>query len=241
VGGPTLKNGITTLEAWRKFSAFQVFGDYAPLGSFRLVVQVRAQHAALHDALAERSTGQDALDPGLARFHLRAGLGLATSGLATFVYATTEDAVVLVRPDVVGRVGTPVDIQNQLLARFSARLSLLTAREFPVEARIYEFPDVVVVRRALCALQEEVEETTPLRSSLWLGSQLRGRGQPFHPSMLETLEEQTSLLQANGVDMDALPSWWWRGVAAAVAPDGEIEIYDELPMGEGFGDLVPED
>ena len=230
-----------TLEAWRKFAAFQVFGDYAPLSGFRLVVQLRAQPDALHGAIEQRASDQDTLDPALARFHMRAGLGLVGSGLATFVYATSEDVVVLVRPDVVGRAGTPVDISNQLLARFTARLSLLTAREMPVEARIYEFPDVVIVRRALAALQEEVEETTPLRSSLWLGSQLRGRGQPFHPSMLETLEEQTSLLQNNGVDMDALPSWWWRGVAAAVGAGGEVEVFDELPMGEAFGELVPED
>lgn len=236
-----MRNGSITLEAWRKFAAFQVFGDYAPLVGFRLVVQVRAQQAALHGALEQRATQQETLDPGLARLHLRAGLGLAQSGLVTFVYATPEDVVVVVRPEVVGPAGTPVEIQNQLLARFTARLSLLAGREFPGEANIYEFPDVVVVRRALCALQEEVEETTPLRSSLWLGSQLRGRGQPFHASMLETLEEQTSLLQTNGVDMDGLPSWWWRGVAAAVGADGEVAIFDELPTGEAFGDLVPED
>jgi hypothetical protein len=230
-----------TLESWRKFAAFQVFGEYVPMSGFRLVVQLSVQRSALHTALEQRAADQTTLDPALARIHLRAGLALARSGLITFVYATPEDVVAVVRSDIVGPAGTPVEIQNQLLARFSARLSLLAGREFPGEARIYEFPDVVVVRRALCALQEEVEETTPLRSSLWLGSQLRGRGQPFHASMLETLEEQTSLLSTNGVDMDALPSWWWRGIAASVGDRGEIEIYDELPMGEAFGELVPED
>jgi hypothetical protein len=58
--------------------------------------------------------------------------------------------------------------------------------------------------------------------------------------MLETLEEQTSLLQANGIDMDALPSWWWRGVAAAVEPNGEVEVFAEIPPGEDFGGLIPE-
>jgi hypothetical protein len=58
--------------------------------------------------------------------------------------------------------------------------------------------------------------------------------------MVETLEEQTSLLQSNGIDMDALPPWWWRGIAAQVKPDGEIEVFDELPPGEDFGRLVPD-
>jgi hypothetical protein len=236
-----LKNGSMTLEAWRKFAAFEVFGDYAPMTGFRLVVQLGAQATALHATLEQRASQQSTLDPELARVVLRAGLGLAQSGLTSFIYATSEDVVALVRPEVVGPAGTPLEIQNQLLARFSSRLSLLVGRELPAHAHIYEFPDVVVVRRALCALQEEVEETTPLRSSLWLGSQLRGRGQPFHPSMLETLEEQTSLLSSHGVDMDALPSWWWRGIAAAVGAGGEIEIHDELPTGEAFGELVPEE
>jgi hypothetical protein len=236
-----LQDGSMTLEAWRKFAAFQVFGDYAPMTGFRLVMQLGAQSSGLHAALEQRAIEQSTLDPELARVHLRAGLGLAQSGLATFVYATPEDVVAVVRPDVVGSAGTAVEIQNQLLGRFSARLALLAGREIPAQARIYEFPDLVVVRRALCALQEEVEETTPLRSSLWLGSQLRGRGQAFHPSMLETLEEQTSLLTTHGIDMDALPSWWWRGIAASVDAGGAVEIYDELPMGEAFGELVPED
>src|SRR5262249_11839881 len=131
-------------------------------------------------------------------------------------------------------------IENELVSMFAARLSLLCGRELAVQASIYEFPDITVVRRALSTLVEEVEETTPLRSSIWLGAQLRGRGQPFHPSMLETIEEQTSLLRGHGIDMDTLPSWWWRGIAAHVGQGGEVEVFDELPGGEAFGQLVPD-
>lgn len=236
-----MQDGNMSLQAWRKLAAFQVFGDYAPLAGFRLVMQLRAREDAWASTLEQRARERETLDPDLARCHMRAGLGLVKSGLVSFVYATPEDAVVVVRPEALARGDSPLDIQNQLLAMFSARLSLMVGHELLSEARIYEFPDVTVIRRALCALQEEIEETTPRRSALWLGAQLRGRGHAFHPSMLETIEEQTSLLQSNGVDMDALPSWWWRGVATAIGPDGAVEIFDQLPPGDAFGELVPED
>jgi hypothetical protein len=233
-------NGRPTLQAWKKFAAFEVFGDYAPMSGFRLVVQVGARTESLDAAIEQRARNNDPLDPELARWVMRAGLGLARSGLVSFAYATSEEAVCVIRPEAVKGAGAPISIQSQLLTLFTARLSLLVGRELPAVAKIYEFPDVAVIRKAMVRLVEDVEEATPLRSSLWLGAQLRGRGQPFHPSMLETLEEQTSLLQSNGIDMDALPPWWWRGVAAHVRRDGTIEVFDDLPGGEAFGDLIPD-
>jgi len=229
-----------TLEAWKKISAFEVFGDYVPMSGFRLVIKVGARHEALEAILESRARQTEPLDPHLARWVMRAGLGLSRSGLASFVYATSYDAVVVIRSDLKPEAGTAMRIHSELLTLFTARLSLLTGRELPAIAHIFEFPDVAVVRKALVALVEDVEESTPLRSSQWLGAQLRGRGQAFHPSMVETLEEQTSLLQANGVDMDSLPSWWWRGVAAQVDVDGRIQVFDELPQGEALGALIPD-
>lgn len=229
------------MAAWKKFSPFQVFGDYAPMDGFRLVVQVGIQPGARAQMLESRAGQSATLDPDLAQWCLRAGLGLARSGLVSFIYATAEDTLVLVRPEATYGAGRPVDVQNQLLTLFTSRMSLLSGQEIPAEARLYEFPDLAVVRRAFTALAEDFEESTPLRSSIWLGAQLRGRGQPFHPSMIESLEEQTSLLQSNGVDMDALPAWWWRGVAARVDAPGEIQIFDELPGGDAFADLMPEE
>lgn len=233
-------NGRANLEAWKKFSAFQVFGDYAPMNGFRLVLQVAPVPEALEAMIEQRSGDSGPLDPVLARWTLRAGLSLVRSGLVSFVYATSEETVVVVKPGVADGAGAPVALQNRLLSMYATRLSLLAGQEFPASARVYEFPDVSVVRRALSVLVEEVEEATPLRSSIWLGAQLRGKGQPFHPSMLETLEEQTSLLRSHGIDMDSLPSWWWRGIAAAVSDDGTVQVFDDLPHGEELGGLVPE-
>jgi hypothetical protein len=232
--------GAWGLSAWNKIGAFQVFGDYAPMQGFRLVIAVGPTQAALTELLEARANENPWLDPDLARANMRAGLGLLRVGVGDFVYANAEQALVLVRGDVGQKTGTAVSLQAQLVSAYAARLSLLCGRELSVQARLFEFPDLTVVRRALSTLVEEVEDTTPHRSSVWLGAQLRGRGQAFHPSMLETIEEQTSLLRSHGIDMDSLPGWWWRGVAAHAKRGGAVQIYDELPHGDAFGSLVPD-
>lgn len=232
-------NGTAQLDAWKKIAAFEVFGDYTPVEGSRLMVKIGPQQGTIDRILEARASRSETLDPAFARWVVRAGLGLSQSGQVSFVYSTPAETVCLVRGDMVQGAGAVVPIQSQLLAGFTARLSLLAGVEVPAVSAVFEFPDLTVVRRALTKLVEDVEENTPLRSSLWLGAQLRGRGQPFHPSMLETLEEQTSMLQSNGIDMDALPAWWWRGIAAAVRPDGSVDIYDDLPIGDAVGDLVP--
>jgi hypothetical protein len=240
-----MKNGIHnpgawTLPAWSRIGAFEVFGDYVPMSGFRLVIAVGPTQAALTDALEERAGDAAWLDPDLARATMRAGLGLLRGTLAEFVYANAEQAMVVLRPERTTAAGATMAISAQLVSAYASRVSLLCGREMSLQARVFELPDVTVVRRALGALVEDVEDNTPLRSSLWLGAQLRGRGQAFHPSMVETLEEQTSLLRGHGIDMDTLPAWWWRGVAAHVDPAGALRVYDDLPHGEAFGDLVPE-
>jgi hypothetical protein len=205
-----------------------------------VLVQVGADPDALLEVLEQRAHEQDLLDPNLARANLRAGLGLLRTRLVSFAYATVEEVVVMLLPEASDPEGAPIEAQNRLVSEYSASLSLLLGRPIAAVARIYELPDVEVARRALVSLAEDVEEATPLRSAMWLGAQLRGRGQPFHPSMAETLEEQSHLLQSNGIDMDALPSWWWRGVAGFVERDGSVAVYDELPSGEALGELLPE-
>lgn len=240
-----MKNGLHNpgawnLPAWSRIGAFEVFGDYAPMPGFRLMVAIGPTQTALTEALEQRATDAVWLDPDLARATMRAGLGLLRGGLTEFVYANAEQTMAVLRPERSNRAGTVVATSAQLVSGYAARLSLLCGREMALQARVFELPDVTVVRRALGSLVEDVEDTTPLRSSLWLGAQLRGRGQAFHPSMVETLEEQTSLLRGQGIDMDTLPAWWWRGVAAHVDPQGALRVYDELPQGEAFGELVPE-
>lgn len=228
----------STLPTWKKFAAFQVFGDYAPMRGFRVLVQVGAEPGALLEAIEQRARGQDLLDPDLARASLRAGLGLLRTGLVSFAYATVEEVVVMLHREASDPEGAPIEAQTRLVGEYSAALSLLLGQPVTASARIYEVPDVEVARRALTSLAADVEEATPLRSAMWLGAQLRGRGEPFHPSMVETLEEQSHLLQTHGIDMDALPAWWWRGVAASHDVRG-ISVYDDLPSGDELASLLP--
>lgn len=231
------KNG---LRVWKKFQPFEVFGDYLPMSGFRVLVHVQPDPAVLSEMIERRSGSVELLDPALARNAMRAGLGLLRSGVVSFAYATSEETVAVVRADAVRGEGDSIAVYDAIVSSFAARLSLLMGAEIPAAGRIYEFPDMEVVRRAMVTIAEDVEDSTPLRTSLRLGAQLRGRGQAFHPSMVETLEEQTSLLQSNGIDMDALPAWWWRGVAGLVDGGGSVSVYDELPAGEALGELLPE-
>ncbi len=239
-----MKNGVQNpgawnLPAWSRIGAFEVLGDYTPMPGFRLLVAVGPTQASLTDVLEQRAIDNPWLDPDLARATMRAGLGLLRSNVAEFVYANPEQTLVLV-PAQRASAETIMDLSAQLVSGYASRLSLLCGREMCLQSRVFELPDATVVRRALGSLVEDVEDNTPLRSSLWLGAQLRGRGQAFHPSMVESLEEQNSLLRGHGIDMDALPAWWWRGVAAHVDVQGGLRVYDDLPHGEAFGELVPE-
>lgn len=207
------------------------------MAGFRLVVRVGVHLNALETVLERRAEHSELLDPEFAKWVLRAGLGVCRSGLASFVYATSEGAVAVIDSR---HHEPPMAMRDRILGGFVARLALLVGGEVDAEAVIYEFPDIAVIRRAFSSLVEIVEESTPARSCHWLGAQLRGRGEMFHPAMIETLEEQTSLLQTHGIDMDALPPWWWRGVAARVDASGDVTIVDDLPVGDALGELVPE-
>ena len=234
----SMANNGNGLPTWKKFAAFEVFGDYSPTPGFRVLVRIGAKPDRLRELLEKRAPSSDVLDPDLARAHLRAGLGLLRTGLVRFAYATTEEVIVILNPDATQN-GASVEVQSRLVSDYSSALSLLLGQPICANACIYELPDIAVARRGLVALAEDVEEATPLRSAMWLGAQLQGRGQPFHPSMVETLEEQSHLLQSNGIDMDALPAWWWRGMAAVSNGSG-VDVYDELPSGDELGRLVSE-
>jgi hypothetical protein len=239
-----MRSGVPSLRmapqsSWNAFSAFQVFGDHVPMGGFSLVVHIAADTEAVDRLLARRAGQEDVLDPELAQLMLRAGLGLAQSAAARFVYATCDEAVVLLRPDAVAELGQSLEVHDHLISDWVGRMALLSGEALPVHGRVYELPDLGVVQKLFRTIVDGFEDQTPLRSARRLGAQLRGRGQPFHLSMVETLEEQSHLLEEHGVNINALPSWWWRGVAARpndVA--GAVEIFAELPATDELVSLI---
>jgi hypothetical protein len=225
-------------DAWGRFAAFEVLADHVPLTGFRLVMQLRVAPLVVEALLESRAGRQDLLDPDLAIRTVRAGLSLAQHPFATFAYATTDEAAILIRSDACRDGMSSLAVHDALLSAYASRMTLLLGREVAAVGRIFEFPELSVAQRAFGTLLEQVEDATPLRTATRLGVQLRGRGEPFHPSMLESLEEQAALLQSNGVELDALPGWWWRGVAAQRAPSGAVAIHDELPGGGDFAAMV---
>lgn len=221
-------------SADQRLHPFEVFGDYLPTRGARILIRLRSSYDARMSLIERRAAGSDLLDPALAQGHMRAGLALVRCRPVSFAWANAEGVVVLLRED----IGAPAPIENELLSRYASRLALLLGDELPAEGHIFELPDLTVARRALTAMVEDVEEATPFRSSLVLGAQLKGRGQPFHPSMIESLEEQSHLLTSNGIDMDKLPGWWWRGMAATRRSDGSYDVIEDVPPGDAFGELV---
>jgi hypothetical protein len=228
-------------SSWNAFSAFQVFGDHVPMDGFSLVVRISADVDAVERLLASRASQQGALDPELAVLMVRAGLGLVRSPAVSFVYANPDETVVLLRSDVVHDVGQSLEVHDHLISSWAARMALLSGVSLPVSGRVYEFPDLGVVRKAVRSAVEQHEEATPQRSARRLGVQLRGRGEPFHSSMVETLEEQVHLLEEHGVRMDGLPNWWWRGLAArsldALDPD-KVQLWPQLPTGDALAAII---
>lgn len=209
------------------------------MAGFTLVVRVLVDRSAADATLGARALYQPPLDPAFGVASVRAGLGLIQSGMLSFVYANTDECVAVLRRDVVDEVGQSLTVHDHLVSEFAGRLALLVGQPLPVSGQIYEFPDLGVVRKAFRGCVDEFEQSTPFRSATRLGAQLRGRGQPFHAAMIETIEEQTHLLQQAGIDMDALPSWWWRGVAARLpVVGGGIELWSDLPATDALVGLI---
>lgn len=224
--------------ALERFDPFEVFTQHQPMGGARVALRLSPTPGAMSSLIESRAAEVPDLDPDLAQRMVRAGLGVVLDPSASFVYATAEEAFVLLREGVTARAGGVMRAHDELLSRYVARLARLLGQEVPVRGAFYEFPDLTVFSRALVFFQEAFEEGTLARCATWLGAQMRGRGQSFHPSMIETLEEQTSVLESAGIDLDALPGWWWRGVAARPAGEGGGEILEPVPAGDALSELV---
>jgi hypothetical protein len=229
---------MNDVASWNGFAAFRLFAQQVPAGDDRLVMRLSVVPLHVEQLLSERAVDASALDPELSKAIVRAGLALARVPDVRFVYANTEEAVVLVEPGAVGRPGRALAVHDELISTFAGRLALLLGREVAVQSHVYGLPDAEAVRKAFSSALEAVEEATPARCTARLVAQMQGRGEPFHPSMVETLEEQVQLLEERGVDLERLPAWWWRGVAARPGADG-VELFDELPQADEFARLVP--
>lgn len=228
-------------SSWNAFSAFQVFGDHVPMDGFSLVVRISADPEAVDQMIAARALDQQPLDPELAVMMVRAGIGLIQSQAVSFIYANPDETIAVLRREAVFEVGQSLEVHDHLISSWAARMALISGESLPVSGRVYEFPDMGVVRKAVRSAVDNHEEQTLRRSAMRLGAQLRGRGEPFHTSMIETLEEQSHLLRDNGIDVDVLPSWWWRGVAARssnIHDPNQVEIWGQLPASEQVSALI---
>jgi len=225
---------------WNKFSAFRVLGDHEPMPGFRLVMRLAPTPESLARLLGLRAAQSDALDSELARATVRAGVGLLQSHFVSFAYATPEEIVALIRLGAVNKVGSSLAVYDRLVSMYSSRVSVLLGEEVVVTGSIYEFPDLGIAQRAFIAAQEWVEEATPLRSAWRVSQQRKAKGEPVDGA-LGTGEGQASVLRSAGVDLEKLPSWWWRGIAARMRSDGGVELYDEVPSGADFAALIADE
>lgn len=225
---------------WNKFSAFRVLGDHEPMPGFRLVMRLAPTPESLARLLGLRAAQSDALDSELARATVRAGVGLLQSHFVSFAYATPEEIVVLIRLGAVNKVGSSLAVYDRLVSMYSSRVSVLLGEEVVVTGSIYEFPDLGIAQRAFIAAQEWVEEATPLRSAWRVSQQRTAKGESVDGA-LGTAEGQASVLRSAGVDLEKLPSWWWRGIAARMRADGGVELYDEVPSGADFAALIADE
>ncbi len=221
---------------WNKFSAFRVLGDHEPMPGFRLVMHLAPTSESVARALAARASKAEVLDPELSKALIRAGVGVLHSGFVSFAYATPEEVVLLVRVDAVGKVGSSLAVYDRLLSMYAARVALILGEEIVVSGSIYEFPDIGIAQRAFIAAQEWVEEATPLRSAWRVAQQQQAQGRGV--AGFESVDGQAQVLRGAGVDLERLPGWWWRGIAARIRGDGGVELYDEVPSGADFAALI---
>lgn len=223
--------------SWQDFAAFQVFGDYVPIRDFHVVVRLVLEQLAHDDVLGIRARGEKPLDPALGQMCIRAGLWLAERSPGSFVYATSEECLVLLSPDCVATPGATMAAHDALTSLFAARLARLSGWEFEVSGALYELPSLAVVRRLFVGALEAGRRTTLERSARRLCAQLRGRGHGIAENDLVSAEAQANLLESHGVKIDSLPEWWWTGMAARRTAAG-VELLDALPDGDGFGELI---
>lgn len=225
-------------DVWQSFSAFQIYGDHVPMEGFRLMLRLAPDIQSMAACISERAKEKPPLDPEFSQAVIRAGASLAQVHGVSFVYATAQECVVVLSPSTVTEVGQSLLVHDFLVSRFSARLARLTGVEIAITGSVFEFPNDGVVRKALAASLTSVEGSSGWRAAFYVGSQVLGRGGAFDPAQIQTPEGQQAVLDAAGVDLEALPAWWLRGIAARSTADS-VELFDQVPDAEALGQLLP--
>lgn len=226
-------------DAWQPFTAFQVYADHVPVDGFRLLIRLVPDVQSMAACISERASDAGPLDPVFSQAVIRAGVALAQIDGIDLVYASAQECTVVLSRGSVSMVGQSMLVHDFLVSRYSARLARLTGREIAVSGTLFEVPNNAVVRKALAASLKGVEVNAPWRAALYVGSQVLGRGGNFDPTTIGTVAGQHEVLSAAQVDLDALPGWWRRGLAARNNVDS-VELFDELPDGESLGQLLIE-
>lgn len=224
-------------DAWQPFTAFQVYSDHVPMDGFRLVVRLVPDMQSMAACISERAKGAGPLDPVFSQAVIRAGVALAQIDGIDLVYASAQECTVVLSRGSVSMVGQSMLVHDFLVSRYAARLARLTEREIAVSGMLFEVPNDAVVRKALSASLNGVEVSAPWRAALYVGSQVLGRGGSFDPTSIGTLQGQRDVLAAAQVDLEALPAWWRRGLAARNNVDS-VELFDQIPDGDSLGQLL---
>ena len=218
---------------WNGFSAFQVFADHEAMSGFFLAVRLVIDAEELKQSVIKRSQeGRELdLDPDLARSAIRAGIGLVELEVGKFVLATSEETIVIVRPEALQKIGDSLGMHDLLISRFAARLARVSGQEFSVLGEVYEFPDLCVAAKAIVSAQQHHENTAIDRAWGRLDAQLLGQGSesPLGDPPAQ-VEQKLSQLGEHGIDIARLPNWWICGVAAHVR-NGTEELFDPVPTG----------
>ncbi len=223
-------------DAWQSFSAFQVYGDHVPMEGFSLMIRLAPDVQSMAACISERAQEAAPLDPVFTQSVIRAGVALAQVDGVSFVYASAQEAIIVLTRGAVSVVGQSMLVHDFMVSRYAARLARLTGREIAVSGSLYEFPSTAVVRKALAASMSTVESTAGWRAAFYVGSQVLGRGGSFDPASIQTVSGQQTVLDAAKVDLEALPRWWRAGIAARATADA-VELFDDIPDPDALGQL----
>ena len=224
-------------HTWISFARFRVGSKIEIKKTWPVVLRMRPNPETLAQILATRATASDAVDSEVARLTIRAGMVFLQVPQVAFVYANSEECLVLL-DEISVSTELLANLYDRFISLFSARLALLFNQDVLVCGALYQLSDADAVRAVFTSSLEWLEQTAPARAATRIAIQLESRKEALDRATLTTIEGQHDLLRRVGINLEELPNWWWRGIGGCRHQDGEIVIYDDLPEGEEFANLV---